>query len=241
MPGLVVYLQNIQICFYNRYDEQIIKNYLVSTLRDSSPSVDGPHWFALFFFYILEVNGDQQLKVNYPFKGYICSPLYCHNVTFKQDMWWERNSHEIFKCGCFIPYCSQTEWEFVLHPGKGNSVIIYSNLLKLFQTCVSFFLLLNTKMIFWEMQITEQVLVPTDVHTIFFHFFQISCFIFSRIKKLIQVWNNMRVNYDKFNFGVNYPFIPMTIQQLFDYWITSSNVMSAEKNYVISEKDYLFL
>ncbi len=97
------------------------------------------------------------------------------------------NSHEIFKCGCFIPYCSQIEWEFVLHPGKGNSVIIYSNLLKLFQTCVSFFLLLNTKDDILRNANNWTCFSPHWIPYNFFHFFQISCFILSRIKKLIQV------------------------------------------------------
>ncbi len=40
--------------------------------------------------------------------------------------------------------------------------------LNLCQTCMSFFLLLSTKMIFWRMCVTKQLKVATD-----FHFFSI--------------------------------------------------------------------
>jgi len=61
--------------------------------------------------------------------------------------------------------------------------------LMLFQTCMSFFLLLNTK-------VTKQLMVAIDFHytvgpICLPTFFKIYSY---RSKKLIQVWNNIRVS-----------------------------------------------
>jgi len=92
--------------------------------------------------------------------------------------------------------------------------------LNLFQTCVNFSLLLNTKEGILKNVVTKQLMNPTGFNSFFFFcpyygnqwgpstvwfpiFLKISSFEF------IQVWNNMRVSqwWLKFHFWVNYPFI----------------------------------
>jgi len=78
--------------------------------------------------------------------------------------------------------------------------IVLTKTLKLFQTCMNFFLLPNTKDYFKEC--TRQL---TNLHSIFFLmevndclitniFFKIPSFVSNGRKKLIQVWNNIRVS-----------------------------------------------
>ncbi len=40
---------------------------LIQNIQNSSPSVAGPHWFECVFSHTMEVNMDQQLKMNHPF------------------------------------------------------------------------------------------------------------------------------------------------------------------------------
>ncbi len=68
--------------------------------------------------------------------------------------------------------------------------------------------------------VTQQLMVAIDFHSIFFHmevngqllptFFKISSFVLNIRKKLIKVWNNLRVSewWQNFHFWVNYPFNP---------------------------------
>jgi len=76
--------------------------------------------------------------------------------------------------------------------------------LKLFQTFMSFFLLLNTKEDIFK---NDWNFGTIDFHSIFFStmevngakqlfqtFFKISSFVFSRRNKLVQVYNNLRVS-----------------------------------------------
>ncbi len=89
----------------------------------------------------------------------------------------------------------------------------------LFQTCMSFFLMLNIKEGILKNAGNQMVMVPTDFHSIFFFynrsqwgpttvwFFKISSFVFNIRNKLIQVWNDMRVNkWWQCFFGVNHSF-----------------------------------
>jgi len=76
--------------------------------------------------------------------------------------------------------------------------------LKLLQTYMSFFLLLNTKE---DIQCAQRKsMVPNNCW--FQTFLKISPFVFSRRKKLIQVCNNLRVSkcWQNFTFLVEYPF-----------------------------------
>jgi len=58
-------------------------------------------------------------------------------------------------------------------------------------------------------------------------FFQISSFVFSRTKKFLQVWNNMRcLNY--YNFWVNYPFNIMLVFNNFEMCHLKSSLMYNE-------------
>ncbi len=90
------------------------------------------------------------------------------------------------------------------------------HLLKLFQTSMSFFLLLNTKGDISRNVGNQTVSGPcwlpyyfcphhwSQQHT----FCKISYFMFNRRKKIIQVWNNLRVSkwWQNFHFWVNYLF-----------------------------------
>ncbi len=71
--------------------------------------------------------------------------------------------------------------------------------------------------IFWKNVINQPILVPIDFHCIFCPynghqwlptFFKMSSLIFGRTKKVIQIWNYIRVSkwWQNFYFGVNYPF-----------------------------------
>jgi len=93
--------------------------------------------------------------------------------------------------------------------------------LKLLQTCMSFFLLLNTKEDILE---NDWNFGTIDFHSVFFFFygrqwcqttvwfqsfFKISSFVFNRRKKLIQViCNKLRVSkwWQNFHYWVEYPF-----------------------------------
>jgi len=70
------------------------------------------------------------------------------------------------------------------------------------------------------MSVTKPLTGPFDFHIYFSYyvsqsvqltvwlptFFKISSFVFSRRKKFIQVWNNLRIWWQNFHFEVNYPF-----------------------------------
>ncbi len=79
------------------------------------------------------------------------------------------------------------------------------------------------------MLVIKRLVVPIDFHSIYFptievngdqqlfgslKFFKISSFVFNIRKKLIQVWKDTRVNYDNFNFWVNYPFKDLLVKHV---------------------------
>ncbi len=116
------------------------------------------------------------------------------------------------------------------------------------QPCMSFFLMLNIKEVFWRMLVIEQLMVHIDFHSISFplevngdqqlfgssKFFDISSSVFSIRKKLTQVWNNMRVNKQIVIFGWAIPLISINT------WWLRKNIDSFLITWKTSKPIYFF-
>jgi len=106
----------------------------------------------------------------------------------------------------------------IVHPKMKMSVIIYSPSSCSKPEWISFFCWTQEKK-FWRIRVTKQLMDPIDikinkntmevngVHQLL-GYWQITCFVFSRRRKFIHVWNKLRVSrwWQTFYFEVNYPF-----------------------------------